>query len=102
MIFLVTFTRACVHWLSWFCFYSSSFCFVPFPVLVVHFITAPVEKSSQFLFCRIKNVNLDKEKEDEIDLKKKEARKRKLMEKGKVSRQEKKRKKKMEVRHIRV
>ncbi len=45
-------------------------------------------------------MNLDKEKEEEIELKKKEARKRKLMEKGKVSRQEKKRKKKMEVRFL--
>ncbi len=41
-------------------------------------------------------MNLDKEKEEEIEQKKKEARKRKLLEKGKISRQEKKRKKRLE------
>jgi len=45
---------------------------------------------------RIKNVNLDKEKEEEIETKKKEARKQKLLEKNHISRQEKKRKKRLE------
>merc|ERR1719187_145084 len=45
---------------------------------------------------RIKHVNLDQEKEEEIDLKRKEARKKKLLEKNKISKQEKKRKKKLE------
>ena len=50
-----------------------------------------------FLIFRIKNVNLDKEKEQEISTKKKEARKQKLLEKNNISRQEKKRKKKLEL-----
>ena len=44
---------------------------------------------------RIRSVNLDREKEEEIEKKRMEARKRKLMERSTISRQEKKRKKKL-------